>query len=143
MSLTESFTVTKPNVNLDVEISSGTCLSQNTFNEGISRGTRNTNLASDTEAKNTATGKTSEQPSGFSATDAIREKSSRKRRLEADSESKFSEKEDDEYADFKRFCFVQSQNMMILSGIFQKIWPSTQMIISTNLLLKKIYRKAF
>ena len=92
MSLTESPTVTKPNVNLDVEVSSGTSLSQNTHKEGMSRCTRDTNLASDTEAENTATGKTSEHPSGFSATDAAREKSSRKRRLEADSESEFTKK---------------------------------------------------
>ena len=53
----------------------------------MSRGTRDANLASDTEAENTATAKTSEHPSGFSATDAAREKSSRKRKLEADNES--------------------------------------------------------
>ena len=106
MSLTESSTVTKPNVNLDVGFSSGTSFSQNTHKERMSRGTRDTNLASDTEAENTARGKASEHPSGFSATDAAREKSSRKRRLEADSESEFSEKEDDEYADFKRFRAV-------------------------------------
>ena len=91
MSLTGSSTVTKPNVNLDVGVSSRTSLSQNTYKEGISRGTRDTNLASDTEGKNTATGKTSEHPFGFSATDAVTEKSSRKRWLEADSESESSE----------------------------------------------------
>ena len=106
MSLTESSTVTKPNANLDIEVSSGTSLSQNIHKEEMSRDTRDPNLASDTEAENTATGKTSEHPSGFSATDAAREKSSRKRRLEANSESEFSEKEDDEYADFKRFRAV-------------------------------------
>ena len=106
MSPTESSTVTKPNVNLDVEVSSETSFSQKIHKEGMSRGTRDTNLASDTEAENTATGKTSEQPSGFSAIDAAREKFSRKRRLKADSESEFSEKEDDEYADFKRFRAV-------------------------------------
>ena len=93
-------------MNLDVEVSSGTSLGQNTHKEGMSRGNRDTNLASDTEAENTATGKTSEHPSGISATDAAREKSSRKRGLEAYSESEFSEKEDDEYADFKRFRAV-------------------------------------
>ena len=106
MSVTESSKVTKLNVNLDVAVSSGTSLNQNTHKEGMSRSTRDTNLASDAEAENAATGKTSEHPSGFSATDAAREKSSRKRRLEADSESEFSEKEDDEYADFKRFRAV-------------------------------------
>ena len=72
----------------------------------MSRGTRDTNLASDTEGENTATGKTSEHPFGFSATDAVTQKSSRKRWLEADSESESSEKENDEYADFKMFCAV-------------------------------------
>ena len=43
-------------------------LSQNIHKEGISRGTRDTNAASDTEAENTATGTTSEHPCGFSAT---------------------------------------------------------------------------
>ena len=110
MSVTESSKVTKLNVNLDVAVSSGTSLNQNTHKEGMSRSTRDTNLASDAEAENAATGKTSEHPSGFSATDAAREKSSRKRRLEADSESEFSEKEDDEYADFKRFRAVTKHN---------------------------------
>ena len=50
MSLTESFTVAKPNVNLDAEVFSETFFSQNTHKEGISRGTRGTNLATDTEA---------------------------------------------------------------------------------------------
>ena len=72
----------------------------------MSRCTRDTNLASDTEAKNTTTGKTPEHPSGFSATDVAREESSRKQRLEADGKSEFSEKEDDKYADFKRFRAV-------------------------------------
>ena len=106
MSLTESFTVAKPNVNLDPEVFSGTFFSQNTHKEGLSWGTRGTNLASDTEAENTATENISEHPSVFSAIDAAREKSSRKRRFEADSESEFSEKEDDEHADFKRFRAV-------------------------------------
>ena len=53
----------------------------------MSRGTRDTNLASDPEAENTSKRKNSEHTSGFSATDTAREKSSRKRRLEADSES--------------------------------------------------------
>ena len=39
--------------------------------------------------------------------------------------------------------FVQSQNMTSLSLICQKIWLSTQMIISTNLFRKKIYKKEF
>ena len=52
--VTESSTVTKPNVNLDVEVSSGTSFSQNTYKEGTSKGTRDTNLASDTEAEITA-----------------------------------------------------------------------------------------
>ena len=42
----------------------------------------------------------------FSASDAAREKSSRKRRLNADNETVVSEKEDDEYADFKKFRAV-------------------------------------
>ena len=118
MVLTKSSAVTKPNVNLNVEVSSNTSLSQNTHKEGMSRGTRDTNLVSDTEAKNTAAGKTSEHPSRFSANDAVREKSSRKRRLQADSQNEFLEKEDDD-------------------GIFQVIWASTQMIILTNLSPKK------
>ena len=44
--------------------------------------------------------------SEFFATDAAREKSSRKRRFEADSESEVSEKRDGEYVDFKRFRTV-------------------------------------
>ena len=87
MSLTESSSVTKSNVNPDVGVSSETSLSQNTYKEGMSRGTRDTNLASDTKAENTAKGKTSEQPSRFSTTDAATEKPSKKQRLEADSES--------------------------------------------------------
>ena len=87
MSLTESSTVTKSNVNPDVEVSSDTSFSQNTHKEGMSRGTRDTNLASDTEDENTAKRKTSEHPSGFSATDIAREKPPRKRRVETDSES--------------------------------------------------------
>ena len=59
MSLTESSTVTKSNVNLNVEVSSGTSLSQNIHKQGMSRGTRDTNLTNDTEAENIATGKTS------------------------------------------------------------------------------------
>ena len=88
MSLTESFAVTKSYVKLDVEVSSETSLSQNTHKEGMPRGTRDTNLASDTVAEDIAKGKPSEHPSRFSASDAAREKSSRKRRLEADIESK-------------------------------------------------------
>ena len=72
----------------------------------MSRGTKDTNLASDTEAENTAKGKTSDHPSGFSASDAAREKLSRKRRLDPDSENEVSEKGDDEYVDFKMFCAV-------------------------------------
>ena len=106
MSLTtENSTVTKSNVNPDKEVSLETSLSQNTNEEEMSRGTSDTNLASDTKAKNTAKGKTSEHPYGFSS-DTAREKLRRKRRLEAGSESEVSEKEDDEYADFKRFHAV-------------------------------------
>ena len=72
----------------------------------IARRTSDTNLARVTEAENTAEGKTSEPPAGFSASDAAREKSSRKRRLNADNETEVSEKEDDEYADFKKFRAV-------------------------------------
>ena len=72
----------------------------------IARRTSDTNLARVTEAENTAEGKSSEPPAGFSASDAAREKSSRKRRLNADNETVVSEKEDDEYADFKEFCAV-------------------------------------
>ena len=50
--------------------------------------------------------KTSEHPSGISVTNTAREKPSRKRQLEADSENEVSEKEDDEYVDFKRFFEV-------------------------------------
>ena len=39
--------------------------------------------------------------------------------------------------------FVQSQNLTSLNEISQKIWLSTQIIISTKLSLKKIYRKEF
>ena len=39
MSPTESSTVTKSTVNPDVEVSSETSLSQNTYKEGISRDT--------------------------------------------------------------------------------------------------------
>ena len=56
--------------------------------------------------KNTSKGKTSEHSSGFSATNSARKKPSRKRRLEADSESEVSEKGDDEKADVKRFRAV-------------------------------------
>ena len=42
----------------------------------------------------------------FSATEVARVKTSRKRRFEADGESEVSEKEDDKYADFKRFGAV-------------------------------------
>ena len=78
MSLTESSAVTKSTVNPDVEVLSEASLSQNTFKVGVSRGTRDTNLASDNEAENTGKGKTSEHPSGFSAIDVGREKPSRK-----------------------------------------------------------------
>ena len=54
MSLTESSSVAKSNVNPDVGVSSETSLSQNTYKEGMSRGIRDTNLASDTKAENTA-----------------------------------------------------------------------------------------
>ena len=74
MPLTENFTVTKSNVNPGVEVSSEKFLSQNTHKEGMPWGTRDTNLASDTEAENTSKRKTSEHPYGFSATDAAREK---------------------------------------------------------------------
>ena len=90
----------------DVEVSSETSLCQNTHKKGVSRGTRNTSLASDTEAEYTAEGKTSVHRSGFSASDAAREKPSRKRRLMAYSESEVSEKDHDEYADFKRLRAV-------------------------------------
>ena len=77
---TESSTVTKSNENPDVEAFSETSLSQNTYKEGMSRGTRDTDLTRDTEAENTAKGKT-ERSSGFSASDAAREKCLRKQRL--------------------------------------------------------------
>ena len=51
MSLTESSAVTKSTVNPDVEVLSEASLSQNTFKVGVSRGTRDTNLASDNEAE--------------------------------------------------------------------------------------------
>ena len=105
MSLRESSAVTKCNVN-NIEVSSKTSLRQNTHKEEMPRGTRDTNLASDTEAGSTAKGKTSEHLSLFSATEVARVKTSRKRRLEADGESEVSEKEDDKYADFKRFGAV-------------------------------------
>ena len=142
MSLTESSTVTKSNVDPDVEVSKGISFNQNIHKEGMSRGTRDTNLASDTEAENTAKRKASERPFGFAATDAATEKPSRKRRLEADGGSEVPEKEGDEYVDFKRFRAVQ-KNMTSLSGISQKPWLSTKMIISTNLPANKIYRKTF
>ena len=105
MSLRESSAVTKSNVN-NVEVSSKTSLRQNTHKEEMPRGTRDTNLASDTEAGSTAKGKTTVHLSLFSATEVARVKTSRKRRLEADGESEVSEKEDDKYADFKRFGAV-------------------------------------
>ena len=105
MSQTESSTVTKSNVNPGRDfLRDIPC--QNTYREGMPRGTRNTNSGSDTEAENTAKEKTSEHPSGISATNTAREKPSRKRKLEADSENEVSEKEDDEYVDFKRFFEV-------------------------------------
>ena len=104
MLLTESSTVIKSNGNPDVEIFSETSLCrQNTHEEGMSRDTRDTNLVSDNETENTAKGKTSEHISGFSVTDSAREKCSRKWRLEVDSKSEVSDKEYDEYGDFKRF----------------------------------------
>ena len=129
-------------MNQDVEVFSGTSLSQNTHKEGMSGDTRDTNLASDTEAENTATGKTSDltnldflplmqperNPQENEGLRLIVRVNSQRRKMMNMLTSK---------------GFVQSQNMMSLSGIFQKIWPSTQMIISTNLSLKKIYRKAF
>ena len=60
-TLTKNSTVTKSDVNPNVELSSETSLSRNTHKKGMSRGTRNSNLASDTEAENTGKGKTSEQ----------------------------------------------------------------------------------
>ena len=45
----------------------------------MSRGTRDTNLADNTEAENTSKGKTSEHPSGFSATNAARKKPLKKK----------------------------------------------------------------
>ena len=89
----------------------------------------------------TSKGKTSEHQSGFSATDAARQKPSRKRKLEADSEMKSQRKELMNMQTSKGF--VQSQNLTSLSEISQKIWLSTQIIISTKLSLKKIYRKEF
>ena len=68
MSLTESSRFTKSIVNPNAEVSSEGSFSQNTYNKGMSKGTRDTNLASDTKAKNTHL----EHPSGFSATDAAR-----------------------------------------------------------------------
>ena len=64
MSHTESSTVTKSNVNpgrgflRDIPC-------QNNYREGMPRGTRDTNSGSDTDAENTAKGKTSEHPSGI------------------------------------------------------------------------------
>ena len=82
-------------MNVDIEVSSETSPSRNAYKEGMPRGIRDNNLASDDEAENTAKGKTSEHPCGFSATDTVREKPSRKRNLEANSESEVSEKGDD------------------------------------------------
>ena len=76
----------------------------------MSKGTGDTNFASDTEAENIAKGKISEHPSGFSATDAARENPPRRQRLEAENESEVSEKGDDEYADFKRFHEVPKRD---------------------------------
>ena len=81
MSFTESSTVTKSTVNPDVEVSSETLLSRNTYGEGMSSGNKDTNLASDTEAENTGKGKTAEHPSGFSVSAAVREKPSSKRTI--------------------------------------------------------------
>ena len=52
MSLKESSTVTKSTVNPDVGVSSEILHSQNSYKEGMAMGTRDTNLASDTEAEN-------------------------------------------------------------------------------------------
>ena len=49
-------------MNLNAEVSSDTSLSQNTHKEGMSRGTKDTNLASDTEAESTAKGKNFRAP---------------------------------------------------------------------------------
>ena len=83
----------------------------------------------------------SQHASGFSPNDAVREKSSRKERLEADSESEVSGKRDNEYADFKKFHAVPkhdefkwdiSENLtMYTNDDFHKFIP------------EKIYRKAF
>ena len=107
MSLTDSSTVTKSTVNPDVDVTSEIPLLKTL---GMSKDTRYTNLASHTKAENTGKEKTSENPSGFSASDTAREKSSRKKRLEADSESEVSEKEIVEYADFKRFRAVPNHD---------------------------------
>ena len=77
-------------MNPDVEVSSKTSLSQNTHKEGFSRGTTDTNLAGDTEAENTAKGKTLGHVSG--------------RKIMIMQTSK---------------DFLQSQNMTRLSGISQ------------------------
>ena len=92
-------------MNPDVEVSSEISLSQNTCKEVMSRRTRNTYLASDTEAVITDK-KNSEHPSWFFATGAATKKHFRKRRLKADGESKVSEDGSDKYADFKRFRAV-------------------------------------
>ena len=141
MSRTESSTVTKPNVNLDVELFSGTSFSQNTHKEGMSRGTRDTNLASDTKAEILPQDKLQSthldflplvqperNPQENEGLRLIVRVNSQRRKMMNIQTSK---------------GFVQSQNIMSLSGIFQKTWPSIQMIISTNSSLKKIYRKAF
>ena len=107
----------------------------------MSRGTIDTNLASDTEAENTVKGRTSEYPSGFSATDAARENPRENKGLRLIVSMKSQKRNMMNMQTSKGF--VHSQNMTSLSGIYQKIWLSTQMIISTNLSLRKIYRKAF
>ena len=106
MSFTESSAVIKSNVDPDAKVSSETSLSQKTFKEDMSRGTEDTNLASDTEAENTAKEKPSEYSSGFSATDVDRERLSRRRKHKGDTESEVSEKEDVKCESFERFRAV-------------------------------------
>ena len=83
----------------------------------------------------------SQYASGFSPIDAVREKSSRKRRLEADSESGVSGKRDDEYADFKKFHAFPKH------GEFK--WGIPENLIKYTIddfhkfIPEKIYKKAF
>ena len=106
----------------------------------MSRGTGDTNLASDTEDKTSGKRKTSEHPSGFFATDAAGEKPARKLRLRLIVTVKSKRRKMMSMQTSNGF--VQSQNVTSLSGISQKNWCNTQMIISINLFLKKIYREA-